>query len=29
MLFANAGNNQAYGIPFNWNADYANGKKLR
>ncbi|WP_107924855.1 hypothetical protein [Lysinibacillus parviboronicapiens] len=26
MLFANAGNNQAYGIPFNWNADYANGK---
>lgn len=26
MLFANAGNNQAIGIPFNWNADYANGK---
>ncbi|MBG9757524.1 hypothetical protein ACNA06_01100 [Lysinibacillus sp. RSDA_15] len=26
MLFASAGNNHAYGIPFNWNADYANGK---
>lgn len=26
MLFANAGNNQAISIPFNWNADYANGK---
>ena len=26
MLFTNAGNNQAIGIPFNWNADYANGK---
>ncbi|MGN4125836.1 hypothetical protein ACMGD3_12615 [Lysinibacillus sphaericus] len=26
MLFATAGNNQAISIPFNWNADYANGK---
>ena len=26
MLFANSGNNQAISIPFNWNADYANGK---
>lgn len=26
MLFANAGNNQAISIPFNWNADYADGK---
>ena len=26
MLFTNAGNIQAIGIPFNWNADYANGK---
>ncbi|WP_107951037.1 hypothetical protein [Lysinibacillus parviboronicapiens] len=26
MLFANAGNNQAIEIPFNWNADYVNGK---
>ena len=26
MLFTNAGNNQAIAIPFNWNADYANGK---
>lgn len=25
MLFANAGNNQAISIPFNWNADYADG----
>lgn len=26
MLFTNAGNIQAISIPFNWNADYANGK---
>lgn len=26
MIFANAGNSQAVEIPFNWNADYANGK---
>lgn len=26
MLFTNSRNNQAIGIPFNWNADYANGK---
>lgn len=26
MLFATAGNKQAVSIPFNWNADYANGK---
>lgn len=25
MLFANAGNNQAITIPYNWNADYADG----
>ncbi|OXS74293.1 hypothetical protein B1B04_09200 [Lysinibacillus sp. KCTC 33748] len=25
-MFANARSNQAIGIPFNWNADYANGK---
>lgn len=27
MLFSNAGNLRAIGIPFNWNADYANGKQ--
>ncbi|MFJ7982420.1 hypothetical protein ACIQ1D_19340 [Lysinibacillus xylanilyticus] len=26
MLFTNSENNQAIGIPFNWNAEYANGK---
>ncbi|MFJ7915864.1 MULTISPECIES: hypothetical protein [unclassified Lysinibacillus] len=26
MLFTNAGSTQAIGIPFNWNAEYANGK---
>lgn len=26
MLFADSRNMQAIGIPFNWNADYANGK---
>ncbi|MGE8033858.1 hypothetical protein [Lysinibacillus sp. NPDC093692] len=26
MLFTNSGNNQAISIPYNWNADYANGK---
>ncbi len=26
MLFTNSGNLQAIGLPFNWNADYANGK---
>ncbi|KOS61411.1 hypothetical protein FJQ98_16840 [Lysinibacillus agricola] len=26
MIFSNSNNLQAIGIPFNWNADYANGK---
>lgn len=28
MLFSTAGNCQAVEIPFNWNADYANGKNV-
>ncbi|SKC19653.1 hypothetical protein SAMN06295926_14511 [Lysinibacillus sp. AC-3] len=28
MLFTKSGNNQAISIPYNWDANYANGKNF-